>query len=54
MIGDHSSAGAAPCLNYSHFPYTLEEEEFLKHMFNASEEEIEEFQDRVETISTLT
>jgi hypothetical protein len=54
MIGDHSGAGASPWTSYSHFPYTLDEEEFLKHMFNASEEEIEEFKNKVETVSRLT
>jgi hypothetical protein len=54
MIDDHSGAGATPWKSYSHFPYTLDEEEFLKHMFNASEEEIEQFTKKAETASELT
>jgi hypothetical protein len=54
MIGDHSSAGATPWQSYSHFPYTLEEEEFLEKVFNTSKEEIEKFKKRVETIEELS
>jgi hypothetical protein len=54
MIGDHSGAGATPWQSYSHFPYTLEEEEFLEKVFNASKEEVEKFKKRVETIEELS
>jgi hypothetical protein len=54
MIDDHSGAGATPWQSYSHFPYTLDEEEFLEKVFNASKEEIEKFKERVETIEELS
>lgn len=54
MIGDYSGAGATPWKSYSQYPYSLDEEEFLKHVFNASKEEIEEFKKKAETASELT
>jgi ribosomal protein L40E len=54
MIADHSSAGAIPWQSYSYYPYTLEEEELLEKVFNASKEEIEKFKQDIEIISELS
>jgi hypothetical protein len=54
LIADHSGAGATPWKSYSYYPYTLDEEEFLEELFNASKEEIARFKEKVETISELS
>ncbi len=54
MIRDHDSAGVSPWFSYSYFPYTLEEDEFLRHRLRASEPEVKDFQERVDRIQTLT
>ena len=54
MINDHSSAGASPWINYSIYPYTLDEKDFLRHAFRASEEEVKHFQENVDAASTRT
>jgi hypothetical protein len=54
MIADQSSASASPWLAYSYYPYTLEDEEFLRLCLHASEAEIEEFKREVERTKELT
>jgi hypothetical protein len=54
MISDHSGAGATPWKSYSYYPYTLDEEEFLEEIFDASKAEIARFREKVETISELS
>ena len=54
MIDDHSSAGAAPWFGYSIYPYTLDESEFLRQQFNANDEEVEQFEQKVEHIQLLS
>jgi|SRR5688572_6694317 len=54
MIADHSSAGLAPWVWYSAYPYTLDEEEFLRHQFKADEAEVAAFREEVEFVSQLT
>jgi len=54
MLGDHSSAGASPWRNCSQYPYTLDEEDFLRERFGATEEEVREYQRSVNHVQTLT
>ncbi len=54
MISDHSSAGASPWRNYSSYPYTLEEPEFLREVLSATPAEIEEFKARVAAVEQQT
>jgi len=54
MLGDHSSAGASPWRNCSQYPYTLEEEELLRERFRASEEEVRQYREDIDSLETLT
>ena len=54
MIQDHSSAGASSWVNYSIYPYTLDESDFLRHAFRANEQEVKNFEENVRHIGTLT
>lgn len=54
MIEDHSSGGAGPWFEYSIYPYTLDESEFLRHQFHADDEEIQKFEKEVEHIQILS
>lgn len=54
MVADHSSAGLESWVWYSAYPYTLDEEEFLRHQFKASEAEVAAFREEVEFVSQLT
>jgi hypothetical protein len=54
MIDDHSSAGCASWLRYSFYPYTLEQSDFLRHQFKATEDEIKSFEAQVRFVQTLT
>ena len=54
LINDHSSVGPIPMTSYSYYPYVLEEVSFLKHRFDASDEEIAAFTREVDYVSTLT
>jgi hypothetical protein len=54
MIADQSSAGASPWLAYSYYPYTLEDEQFLRLYLHADEAAVEEFKREVERTKELT
>jgi hypothetical protein len=54
MIADHNSAGPEPWAWYSSYPYTLDEEAFLRHQFKAGEAEVAAFREEVEFVSQLT
>ncbi len=54
MIDDHSSAGAVPWMSYSHYPYLLDDEQYLRTQLGASEAEVEEFRKQVEFKQQLT
>ena len=54
MIVDQSSASANPWLAYSYYPYTLEDEEFLRLYLHADEAEVEAFKREVERTQELT
>jgi hypothetical protein len=47
MINDHSTAGVNPWESTSMYPYTLEESEFLRHVFDASDDEVSAFESEV-------
>jgi hypothetical protein len=54
MLQDHSSAGAYSWRNLSTYPYTLDEDDFLRHTLNMTDEEIAAFKERATYLSTLT
>ena len=54
MIDDHSSGGAAPWEGHSWYPYTLDEADFLRHEFGASEAEVAAFLGRIRHVRYLT
>jgi PHD/YefM family antitoxin component YafN of YafNO toxin-antitoxin module len=54
MIHDHSSHGASAWVDYSIYPYTLDEKDFLRHTFRASEEEVKNFQTNVDGVASRT
>src|SRR5579872_5798053 len=39
MLQDHNSAGASPWRTSSSYPYTLDEEEFLRDQFHPTDQE---------------
>lgn len=49
MVKDHSGSGASPWTDCSYYPYTLNETDFLKHQFDATDAEVKEFEKRVES-----
>ena len=54
MVGDHSGAGGAPFRHYSYFPYTLSEDDFLRHQFKLTDEELRDFKKKVEYVESLS
>ncbi len=54
MIDDHNAAGPAPWVSHSYYRYTLKELDFLRLVFNASDHEIQEYQNKVDFVSGLT
>jgi hypothetical protein len=54
MIDDHSSLGCGSWLHYSSYPYVLDEGALLKYRFDVSDQELAEFKNEVDYISTLT
>lgn len=54
MVADHSGAGPAPFQHYSYFPYTLSEEDFLRHQFKLTDEEVREYKNEVEHVESLS
>lgn len=45
MLRDHSGAGPHPWVGYSIYPYTLNEEDFLRAALNATEAEVKGFKE---------
>jgi hypothetical protein len=54
MVGDHNSSVAAFPRGRSYYPYTLDEDDFLRERLSAEESEIAEFRERVKFVSSLT
>jgi len=54
MLRDHSSAGSEPWVNYSFYPFTLDEEEFLRQRLAATESEVTWFKTEVDGRMTQT
>jgi hypothetical protein len=52
MIEDHSMAGEAPWKGRAMYPYTLEDKDFLRHKFDASDDEVTKFRSEVERVSS--
>jgi len=52
MIDDHSSAGVDPWEGHSVYRHTLEEAQFLRHVFGASDDEVKKFESDVEWVSS--
>jgi hypothetical protein len=54
MIYDHSSAGTTPWKGYSHYPYTLDESDFLRQILRASDDEVKQFEEDAQAASECT
>jgi hypothetical protein len=54
MVADHSSAGVASWRNSSSYPYTLDEDEFLRDQFHATDDEVRQYEDDVRAVQVLT
>jgi len=52
MIGDHNTAGAGTRQQSSIYNYTLEEKEYLRQVFDASNDEVKRFESEVEQVSS--
>jgi hypothetical protein len=48
MVGDHSVAGESPWKSHSIYPYTLDDKAFLRHKFDASDDEVNMFRNETE------
>ena len=54
MLWDHSSAGASPWRNYSLYPYTLSEKDFLRETLGVGEAEVKTYEEDAENMGTRT
>ncbi len=53
MLRDHSSSGTSPWRYHSLYPYTLDEQNFLRQRFGAGEAEVREFSERAKRSETM-
>jgi hypothetical protein len=52
MIADHYSGGVSGCRGHSYFPFAQDEATFLKLRYRASENDLKQFNEKVEEVSS--
>ena len=52
MLDDHNMAAETPWKAHSNYSYTLNDKAFLRHVFDASDDEVKEFESEVERVSS--